>query len=94
MSVRELVSYRGDTKTMTLSEDKGHGKKGISSQYIYFFHGNVDTVRIGQEIKYMGLFFKKICQLRSAFDHLMMAGAKLLYLNIGYLRIPSHINTD
>ena len=23
---RELVSYRGDTKTMTLSEDKGHGK--------------------------------------------------------------------
>ena len=27
MSGRELVSYRGDTKTMTLSEDKGHGKK-------------------------------------------------------------------
>ena len=23
---RELTSYRGDTKTMTLSEDKGHGK--------------------------------------------------------------------
>jgi hypothetical protein len=23
---RELGSYRGDTKTMTLSEDKGHGK--------------------------------------------------------------------
>ena len=26
-------------------------KKWISSQYVYFFHGNVDTVRLGQEIQ-------------------------------------------
>ena len=30
MSVGQSVGYRGDTKTMTLSEDKGHGNKTMT----------------------------------------------------------------
>ena len=51
--VREGGSYRGDTKTMTLSEDKGHGKNKFPTDlHMKAYHLNHWLLSL-HELKYL-----------------------------------------